>query len=68
MLTTMSKRIEELMPEKPTARLRIYAWSPAHPPADYAGLIKIGQTTKADVNERIRQSQGQMQQPYVLHV
>ncbi|MCH8565204.1 restriction endonuclease [Nesterenkonia sp. LB17] len=64
----MSKSIEELMPAKPTARLRIYAWAPAHPPNDYAGLIKIGQTTKADVNDRIRESQGQMQQSYVLHV
>lgn len=67
MLTSMSKSIDELLPPKPTARLRIYAWSPVHPPADYTGLIKIGQTTKSDVNERIRESQGQMQHPYVLH-
>ncbi|MCO5216497.1 MAG: hypothetical protein M9950_10135 [Thermomicrobiales bacterium] len=30
--------------------------------------LKVGQTTKADVNERIRESQGQMQQAYTLHV
>lgn len=30
--------------------------------------MKVGQTTKANVNERIRESQGQMQQPYTLHV
>lgn len=57
-----------LFPEKPTARLRIYAWTPNDPPADYLGLIKVGQTTKDDVNERIRESQGQMQQAYTLHV
>lgn len=60
----MSRPDEELFPEKPAARLRIYAWTPNDPPADYAGLIKVGQTTKVDVNERIRESQGQMQQAY----
>ncbi len=64
----MSRDIDELLPEKPAARLRIYAWTPNDPPADYVGLIKVGQTTKADVNARIRESQGQMQQPYTLHV
>ena len=51
-----------LFPLKPEARLRIYAWSPNDPPVGYAGLLKVGQTTKADVNVRIRESQGQMQQ------
>lgn len=64
----MSKDIDELLPDKPEARLRIYAWSPNDPPAGYAGLLKVGQTTKADVNARIRESQGQMQQAYTLHV
>ncbi|KUI41156.1 restriction endonuclease [Mycobacterium sp. IS-1590] len=64
----MGRSIEELLPEKPAARLRIYAWSPNDPPSGYAGLIKVGQTTKPDVNARIRQSQGQMQQAYTLHV
>jgi len=64
----MTKAIEELLPEKPAARLRIYAWAPDDPPVRYAGLIKVGQTTKDDVNERIRESQGQMQQAYTLHV
>ncbi|MEO5315813.1 DEAD/DEAH box helicase family protein [Pseudarthrobacter sp. CC12] len=64
----MSRDVDELLPEKPTARLRIYAWSPNDAPADYAGLIKVGQTTKSDVNARIRESQGQMQQAYTLHV
>ncbi len=32
------------------------------------GLIKVGQTTQENVNSRIKQSQGQMQQAYTLHV
>ena len=64
----MSKDLSVLFPEKPEARLRIYAWSPNDPPAGYTGLIKVGQTTKSDVNVRIRESQGQMQQAYMLHV
>lgn len=59
----MSKPIEEILPPKPEPRLLIYAWTPNDPPAEYDGLIKVGQTTQEDVNARIRQSQGQMQQP-----
>lgn len=65
---TMSKTIEEILAPKPEARPRIYAWTPEDPPVAYAGLIKVGQTTQEDVNARIRQSQGQMQQSYTLHV
>ena len=64
----MSKTIEEILAPKPEVRLRIYAWAPSDPPPSYVGLIKVGQTTQADVNDRIRQSQGQMQQRYILHV
>jgi hypothetical protein len=64
----VSKPIEEILAPKPHLRLRIYAWTPNCPPADYVGLIKVGQTTLEDVNERIHQSQGQMQQAYTLHV
>ena len=64
----MSKSIGEIFAPRPEVRLRIYAWTPNDPPADYAGLIKVGHTTRDDVNERIRQSQGQMQQAYTLHV
>ena len=60
--------IDEILTPKPEARLRIYAWTPNDPPAAYVGLIKIGQTTQENVNDRIRQSQGQMQQAYTLHV
>ena len=59
--------IDEVLNPKPEARLRIYAWSFDNPPPDYAGLIKVGQTLQADVNDRIRQSQGQAQQAYTLH-
>jgi hypothetical protein len=48
----VSKAIEDLLPEKPYARLRIYAYSiedDAH-----AGLLKIGQTTQ-DVKTRVEQ-------------
>lgn len=64
----MVSATSELLPSKSSARLHIYAWSFKNAPVGYEGLIKIGQTTKPDVNERIRQSQGQVQQSYVLHV
>ncbi len=64
----MARPIEELLPQRPDARLRIYAWTPNDPPAAYVGLIKVGQTTLEDVNVRIKQSQGQMQHAYTLHV
>lgn len=61
-----SKTIEELLPEKPEARLRIYAWSTTSIDK-YKGCLKVGQTTQ-DVNTRIRQSQGVAQYPYTLEV
>ena len=64
----MVRHIEEILTPKPEARLRIYAWKPNDSPAAYAGLIKVGQTTREDVNLRIKQSQGQMQQEYTLHL
>lgn len=60
--------IEDILAPKSDARLRIYAWTPNDPPAAYVGLIKVGQTTQTNVNDRIQQSQGQMQQAYTLHV
>jgi hypothetical protein len=62
----MSKSINELLPEKPGARLRIYAWSTKEI-KKFEGCLKVGQTTQ-DVNTRIRQSQGVAQVPYVLEV
>ena len=64
----IAKSIDEILAPKPEARPRIYAWVPNDPPAKYRGLIKVGQTTQVDVNARIKQSQGQMQQAYTLHV
>lgn len=64
----MSRPIDEVLPPKPKSRLRVYAWTPNDPPEAYLDLIKVGQTTQKDVNDRIRQSQGQMQQAYTLHV
>jgi hypothetical protein len=48
----MSKRIEDLLPEKPDARLRIYAYSIED--VAHVGLLKIGQTT-LDVKTRVDQ-------------
>lgn len=48
----MAKPVEELLPEKPVARLRIYAYTiddEAH-----QGMVKIGQTTQ-DVKTRVEQ-------------
>jgi hypothetical protein len=62
----MSKPIEELLPEKPEARLRIYAWSTPDI-QKYEGCLKVGHTTQ-DVNSRIVQSQGQARFDYTLEV
>lgn len=62
----MNKTIEELLPSKSEARLRIYAWS-TREISKYQGCLKVGQTTQ-DVNVRIKQSQGVAQVPYVLEV
>ncbi len=62
----MSKNIEDLLPEKPEPRLRIYAWS-TNDIKKYEGCLKVGQTTW-DVNTRIRRSQGVAQFAYTLEV
>ena len=62
----MSKSIDELLPEKSQARLRIYAWSTKEI-KKFEGCLTVGQTTQ-DVNTRIKQSQGVAQVPYVLEV
>jgi hypothetical protein len=48
----MSKSIEDVLPVKPEARLRIYAYSIED--EHHVGLLKVGQTTK-DVKTRIAQ-------------
>ena len=62
----MPRSIEELLPDKEEARLRIYAWSTSEI-KKYEGCLKVGQTTQ-DVNARIVQSQGQARYKYVLEV
>lgn len=62
----MTRSIEELLPEKADARLRIYAWSTKEI-KKYEGCLKVGQTTW-DVNTRIKRSQGVAQVPYLLEV
>ncbi len=64
----MARPIEEILTPKPEARLRIYAWTPNDPSSAYEGLIKVGQTTREDVNARIQQSMGVMPQDYTLHL
>jgi hypothetical protein len=63
----MSRPIEDLLPEKPEARLRIYAWSTKEI-NKFEGCLKVGQTTQKDVNVRIKQSQGVAQVKYKLEV
>ena len=46
----MSRPIEDLLPKKPEARLRIYAYEIHDEP--HAGLLKVGQTTR-DVRKRV---------------
>ena len=62
----MSRPIDELLPEKQPARLRIYAWSTTEV-AKFKGCLKVGQTTR-DVNTRIRESQGVAPVKYRLEV
>ena len=62
----MTKTIEELLPDKSQARLRIYAWSTTEI-KKFKGCLKVGQTTQ-EVNIRIKQSQGVAQVPYILEV
>ena len=63
----MSRSIEELLPEKQPAKLRIYAWSTTELPK-FKECLKVGQTTQADVNVRIVQSQGVNRVKYVVQV
>ena len=62
----MSKTVEELLPQKSSERLRIYAWS-TEEIKKFQGCLKVGQTTQ-DVNTRIKQSQGVAQVRYRLEV
>ena len=63
----MSRPEAELLPAKPESRLRIYAWSSPEVAERWRGCLKVGQTTQ-NVNDRIRQSQGQARVEYMLEV
>src|SRR5690606_15974764 len=63
----MSRPESELLPEKPEARLSIYAWSSDEVAERWRDCLKVGQTAK-DVNVRIKESQGQARVAYKLHV
>ena len=58
---------EELLPAKPEARPRIYAWSSPEVAERWRDCLKVGQTTR-DVNTRIKESQGQARVAYTLEV
>ncbi len=60
-------RIEDILAPRPEARPRLYAWGSSEVAARWQGCLKVGQTTR-DVNERIRQSQGQARLAYRLEV
>ncbi|QEO08762.1 DEAD/DEAH box helicase family protein [Protaetiibacter larvae] len=63
----MPKPESELFVPKPESRLRIYAWSSDEVAERWRGCLKVGQTTQ-DVNDRIRQSQGQARVAYTVEV
>lgn len=62
-----AKSLADLFPEKPAGEPRLYAWSSDEVAERWRGCLKVGQTTR-DVNERIRESQGQARVSYVLEV
>lgn len=63
----MNRSIDSLFPLKSEARQRIYVWDYVHPSPEYVGQVKIGQTAREDVNQRIVESQGQARHEYTVH-
>ncbi|PZU45120.1 MAG: restriction endonuclease [Microbacterium sp.] len=63
----MSRPESELLPAKPEARPRLYAWSSDEVAERWRGCLKVGQTSR-DVNTRIKESQGQARVDYVLEM
>jgi len=62
----MSRPIEDLLPEKPERRLRIYAYSIDD--AEHAGLLKIGQTTQPVKSRVEQQLKTAMVRNYTIHL
>ena len=63
----MSSPESELLPTKPAAHPRLYAWSSDEVARRWRGCLKVGQTTR-DVNTRIKESQGQTRVDYTVEV
>lgn len=63
----MSRPESELLPTKPAAHPRLYAWSSDEVARRWRGCLKVGQTTR-DVNTRIKESQGQTRVDYTVEV
>ncbi len=63
----MPKPESDLFTPKPASRLRLYAWSSDEVAERWRGCLKVGQTTR-EVNDRIRQSQGQARVAYTVEV
>ncbi len=63
----MPRPDSHLLPAKPEANPRLYAWSSGEVARRWRGCLKVGQTSQ-DVNTRIKQSQGQARVDYVLEV
>ena len=62
-----AKSLADLFPAKPTGEPRLYAWSSEEVAERWRGCLKVGQTIR-DVNERIKESQGQARVDYLLEV
>ena len=62
----MSRPIEELLPEKPEARLRIYAYSIED--GAHEGMLKIGQTTQAVKSRVEQQLKTALVKDFTIHV
>lgn len=63
----MPRSEPELLPLKPEACPRIYAWSSDEVAQRWRGCLKVGQTSR-NVNTRIKESQGQARVDYKLEV
>jgi len=62
----MTKSIDDLLPQKPEGRLRIYAYSIDDP--NHEGMLKIGQTTQSVASRVKQQLQTAMVTNYTIRV
>src|SRR5664280_2654806 len=66
MRSRVGRPIEDLLPEKPDARLRIYAYSIED--AAHAGMLKIGQTTRSVQARVAQQLKTALVKNYTIHL